>query len=416
MTGPEPALPRGHGRPPARATLSADPEDFRVTEIEKFHPSGAGTHAWLRIRKRDVNTEEVAIALARVAGAPRSAVGFAGMKDRLSVAVQWFSVDLAGRAEPRWAALESEAIEVLEVASHQRKLRRGALLGNRFEIVLRDVTTAGALLDERLDAVRIRGAPNYFGPQRFGRDGANLRLARSLLVERRPIRDRHRRSLALSAARAHVFNRVLAARVESGHWAAPVPGDVMMLDGRGSVFALDRVDEETAERAARGEIHPTGPLWGGGRAWWPAPPAISKTGWWRRRPRSAGVSSVNASISIGGRFGSQCANSAGTSSQAAAYRSRSRCRREPTRRRCWRRSSRSIGFGRSRGVSAALQAKYPGSSARPVSPNKARSGAPHQSWRARVRAGLRATAPRDRAPPGGGPGGPRRTRVRRESP
>ena len=264
MTGPEPALPRGHGRPPARATLSADPEDFRVTEIEKFHPSGAGTHAWLRIRKRGVNTEEVAIALARVAGAPRSAVGFAGMKDRLSVAVQWFSVDLAGRAEPRWAALESEAIEVLEVASHQRKLRRGALLGNRFEIVLRDVTTAGALLDERLDAVRIRGAPNYFGPQRFGRDGANLRRARSLLVERRPIRDRHRRSLALSAARAHVFNRVLAARVESGHWAAPVPGDVMMLDGRGSVFALDRVDEETAERAARGEIHPTGPLWGRG--------------------------------------------------------------------------------------------------------------------------------------------------------
>ena len=264
MTGPEPALPRGHGRPLARATLSADPEDFRVTEIEKFHPSGAGTHAWLRIRKRGVNTEEVAIALARVAGAPRSAVGFAGMKDRLSVAVQWFSVDLAGRAEPRWAALESEAIEVLEVASHQRKLRRGALRGNRFEIVLRDATTAGALLDERLDAVRIRGAPNYFGPQRFGRDGANLRLARSLLVERRAIRDRHRRSLALSAARAHVFNRVLAARVESGHWAVPVPGDVMMLDGRGSVFALDRVDEETAERAARGEIHPTGPLWGRG--------------------------------------------------------------------------------------------------------------------------------------------------------
>ena len=264
VTDAELDTPRGYGPPPIRAALSADPDDFRVTEIEKFHPSGDGTHAWLRIRKRGVNTEEVAAALARTAGAPRSAVGFAGMKDRLAVAVQWFSVDLAGRAEPRWEALESDAIEVLEVVRHRRKLRRGALLGNRFEIVLRDVTVSGAGFDARLDAIRAGGVPNYFGPQRFGRDGSNLRHARSLLVERRRIRDRYRRGLALSAARAHVFNRVLAARVSAGAWAAPVPGDVMMLDGRGSVFGLDRVDEDAAGRAARGEVHPTGPLWGRG--------------------------------------------------------------------------------------------------------------------------------------------------------
>ena len=263
-SSPAPELPRGHGPPPARATLSASPEDFRVTEIEKFRPDGEGTHAWLRIRKRGVNTEEVAAALARVAGVSRSAVGFAGMKDRLAVAIQWFSVDLAGRGEPRWASMESEAIEVLEVAPHRRKLRRGTLLGNSFEIVLREATGTGPDLDRRLDAVRMCGVPSYFGPQRFGRDGANLRLAHSLLVDRRRIRDRHQRGLALSAARAHVFNRVLAARVESGVWNVPMSGDVMMLDGRGSVFPLDRVDATTAERAARGEIHPTGPLWGRG--------------------------------------------------------------------------------------------------------------------------------------------------------
>ena len=260
----EPDFPPGYGPSPARAALSADPEDFRVTETEKFHPAGEGTHAWLRIRKRGVNTEEVAVALARTAGTPRSAVGFAGMKDRLAVAVQWFSVDLAGRVEPRWEALESDAIEVLEVARHRRKLRRGALLGNRFEIVLRDCVVSGADLDERLEAIGSGGVPNYFGPQRFGRDGANLGLARTLLVERKRIRDRFRRGIALSAARAHVFNRVLAARVAAGVWAAPVSGDVMMLDGRGSVFGVDRVDDATAERAARGEIHPTGPLWGRG--------------------------------------------------------------------------------------------------------------------------------------------------------
>ena len=267
MTEPwtEQGLPRGHGVPTARATLSREPEDFRVTEIEKFRPSGSGTHAWLRIRKRGVNTEEVAAELARIADAPRSAVGFAGMKDRLAVAVQWFSVDLAGRSEPRWAALESESIEVLEVASHTRKLRRGALLGNRFEIVLRETTDVTTGLRTRLEAVRTTGVPNYFGPQRFGRNGANLRLASSLLAERRRIRDRYRRGIALSAARAHVFNRILAARVESGSWCEPVRGDVMVLDGRGSVFALDPADLTAVARVARGEIHPTGPLWGRGQ-------------------------------------------------------------------------------------------------------------------------------------------------------
>ena len=257
--------PRAYGPSPARATLSADPGDFHVTEVEKFLPGGDGTHAWLRIRKRGMNTEEVAQALARVAGVPRSAVGFAGMKDRLAVATQWFSVDLAGRVEPRWASVESETIEVQDVARHTRKLRRGALRGNRFRIVLREANGVGPALDERLDAARAGGVPNYFGPQRFGRDGSNLRLAETLLVEGRRIRDRHRRSLALSAARAHVFNGVLAARVVSGDWATPLSGEVMMLDGRGSVFAVDRVDDAVAQRTERGEIHPTGPLWGRGK-------------------------------------------------------------------------------------------------------------------------------------------------------
>ena len=262
MTDAVTGRPCAHGPPPARATLTSDPEDFRVTEIEKVRPSGEGTHAWLRIRKRGVNTEEVAATLARLAGTPRSAIGFAGMKDRIAVAVQWFSVDLGGSAEPQWKVIESEAIEVLEVVPHRRKLRRGTLIGNRFEIVLRDVTVCAGDLDARLDAIRTDGIPNYFGPQRFGRDNANLRLAHSLLVGQRRIRNRHRRGLALSAARSHVFNRILESRVRAGLWNTPVNGDVMMLDGRGSVFAVNRIDDEIRERTGRGEIHPTGPLWG----------------------------------------------------------------------------------------------------------------------------------------------------------
>ena len=37
-----------------------------------------------------------------------------------------------------------------------------------------------------------------------------------------------------------------------------------MLDGRGSFFAVTATDATLAARAARCEIHPTGPLWGRG--------------------------------------------------------------------------------------------------------------------------------------------------------
>lgn len=262
-------IPRFFGRqvlsepPPARARLSDDASDFRVIEIPKFRPQGSGAHAWLKIEKRCLNTVEVADALARLAGVPGSAVGFAGMKDRMAVATQWFSVDLADRPDPAWERLQSDAVSVLETSRHPRKLRRGALLGNRFEIVLRDVLVENEdCFHRRLERLRQRGFSNHFGSQRFGIDGSNLRLAEDLLIRRRRLPDRFRRSLALSAARAFVFNRVLAARAERADDL--LPGDVMMLEGRKSVFVSHRIDESTIERFAAGEIHPTGPLWGRG--------------------------------------------------------------------------------------------------------------------------------------------------------
>ncbi|WP_197019103.1 tRNA pseudouridine(13) synthase TruD [Thioalkalivibrio sp. HK1] len=250
--------------PPARARLSDDAQDFRVVEIPKFTAQGSGSHAWLKIEKRRLDTIEVADALARLAGVPPSAVGFAGMKDRVSVATQWFSVDLANRPHPAWERLQSDALSVLEATSHSRKLRRGALLGNRFEIVLRKVLIENEdRFQRRLEGLRQRGMANYFGAQRFGIDGSNLRLAEDLLIRRRRIKDRFRRSLALSAARSFVFNRVLAARTEGADDL--LPGDVMMLEGRKSVFSAPEIDESMIERFSAGEIHPTGPLWGRGR-------------------------------------------------------------------------------------------------------------------------------------------------------
>jgi tRNA pseudouridine13 synthase len=119
-------------------------------------------------------------------------------------------------------------------------------------------------LDRKLDALRIHGAPNYFGPQRFGRDGFNLERVAAWVQSGAAPRGRTERSFALSAARSLVFNAVLARRVEAGDWSQLAPGDLASLDGSGSHFSVTAVDDELRRRLSAFDIHPSGPLWGRG--------------------------------------------------------------------------------------------------------------------------------------------------------
>ncbi len=247
--------------PAIRGQLRTRPEDFEVEEQLPFELAGQGEHAWLRIRKRGVNTDRVAQALARAAGVPRRAVGYAGMKDRHAVAVQWFSVHLPGREAPAWDGLGAE-IEVLEAARHTRKLQTGALSGNRFVITLRECVGDRAGFTQRLETIR-QGVPNYFGEQRFGRDSANVERARAMFAGE-AIRDRHLHGIYLSAARAFLFNEVLARRVADGTWNTPLDGEAFILDGSRSYFLDDGTDATLPQRLALGDIHPSGPLWGKG--------------------------------------------------------------------------------------------------------------------------------------------------------
>ncbi len=72
------------------------------------------------------------------------------------------------------------------------------------------------------------------------------------------------RTYVLSAARSLIFNAVLAERVNDGSWCRLEAGDVANLDGKGSVFAVDSVDEALTRRLAEQDVHPTGPMWGRG--------------------------------------------------------------------------------------------------------------------------------------------------------
>ncbi|OGT19401.1 MAG: tRNA pseudouridine(13) synthase TruD, partial [Gammaproteobacteria bacterium RBG_16_57_12] len=229
-----------------------------------FEPGGQGEHVLLHIRKRNQNTEWVARQLARIAQVPAREVSYSGLKDKQALTTQWFSVSLPGKAMPDWSALTSADIEILRAERHQKKLRRGSHHANRFRLVLRRIIDEPGELEQRLQQIADQGVPNYFGEQRFGRNGNNLRQAWRLFTGEFREKDRHKRGLYLSAARAMLFNQVLSRRVVSGTWNKALAGDLMSLAGSNSVFAASVISEEIMQRVAAHDIHPSGPLWGRG--------------------------------------------------------------------------------------------------------------------------------------------------------
>ncbi len=253
-----------HGKPQCSARFKQQPQDFVVIEDLGFEPDGAGEHILVYVRKRNENTAWVAGLLAKAAGVQRSAVTWGGLKDRNAVTEQWFGIHVPGKDEPDLSSIESETIQILKRSRHSRKLRTGTLKGNYFRIQLRDVTSSPEL-EARLQAIGVQGVPNYFGEQRFGRNGNNLEAAESMFQGKR-VKDRDKRSLFLSAARSYLFNQLASERLAAGLSHTLLAGDCLMLAGTHSFFSEPEVSEALQQRLGEGDLQLTAPLWGRGRA------------------------------------------------------------------------------------------------------------------------------------------------------
>jgi len=136
-------------------------------------------------------------------------------------------------------------------------------MGNRFRIVVRNLRGGKADLEKRLAALKSRGAPNYFGPQRFGFNGGNIERGVRWLEQggRLP---RNKRSIYISAVRSFLFNHILSQRVAGESWDRILDGEIAMLNGSHSLFVCAMPDSKLSERCAEFDIHPTGPLPGNG--------------------------------------------------------------------------------------------------------------------------------------------------------
>lgn len=177
------------------------------------------------------------------------------------------------------------SIEVIDAVRYLRKLRPGSHVANRFAIVLRDFKLSVVDLDkgdvkgdaalhrlfeERLNAVKRYGFPNYFGLQRFGYNGSNLTSFLEIVSRAKNDAGRGgrrgklspRQQIAVSAARSFLFNTYCAARVEHGSWLSAATDEPVMLGTGNGFFVNDGADESVQTRILTGDLSPSGPLIG----------------------------------------------------------------------------------------------------------------------------------------------------------
>ncbi|MEK6802642.1 MAG: tRNA pseudouridine(13) synthase TruD [Nitrospirota bacterium] len=247
--------------------IRSTPDDFCVEERPLYLPCGEGEHLYVRVKKRGMSTPDLVLRLASQLHVKAQTIGVAGLKDAQAVTTQMLSLQ-GVKAETVAALPTDDRLLTLEILGrHRNRLRKGHHAGNQFRLVIRDVRERSEDdLQQLFDELVRRGVPNYFGPQRQGRSGTNFQLGAELLQDaaRRNKMPRNKRIWFMNAYQSHVFNRIVAKRIESidrvflGDWA--------MKSDNGACFPVEQPEVEQP-RADRFEISPTGPLFGSRAPW-----------------------------------------------------------------------------------------------------------------------------------------------------
>ncbi|TMA06154.1 MAG: tRNA pseudouridine(13) synthase TruD [Methanobacteriota archaeon] len=153
-------------------TIKASADDFVVDEISSPPtPAIDGRYTIVALRVRNWETNRLVRELARALHISRRRIGFAGTKDKRALTTQLFSFENVPPETIK--ALRMKDVEVLDVSRSGRPLEIGDLVGNRFQIVVRDLTVAvdrvNSIAEETARQIRsFGGFPNFFGIQRFG--------------------------------------------------------------------------------------------------------------------------------------------------------------------------------------------------------------------------------------------------------
>ncbi len=138
------------------------PEDFIVEELTDF-PLADGPFGFYRLRKSGLGTPEAIDGILLKWNLPRHKVQYGGLKDRHASTVQYLTI----RNGPR-RGLKQEHLQLDYIGTAARPYGPRDIRGNRFTIVVRDLTETHRDRIAQAVAQLDRGIPNYFDDQRFG--------------------------------------------------------------------------------------------------------------------------------------------------------------------------------------------------------------------------------------------------------
>lgn len=269
--------------------FNSSARDFTVEEIPLYEFAGEGEHLVLQVRKKDMTTWEMLDVLSNHVGIRRRDMGYAGLKDKHAMTIQYTSV--MAIHEEKLKAFSHDKIKILSTVRHNNKIHVGHLRANRFNIRLKKVLGVQKdKLDSVLKWIKKNGVPNYFGNQRFGTDGNNWEDGKKLLDGTLKMRDRKTREFLMGSYQSYLFNKWLSKRMElnlllekfteaqteqlmnlpegslkgtkaQANFFKLVEGDVMMHYPYGRLFNVENVAEE-AKRFESKDIAPAGLLSG----------------------------------------------------------------------------------------------------------------------------------------------------------
>ncbi|MBM4120343.1 MAG: tRNA pseudouridine(13) synthase TruD [Nitrospira sp.] len=247
--------------------IRSTPEDFRVEEKPLYLPCGQGEHLYLSITKCGLSTPQLVSKLSSTLGVKAQGIGVAGLKDARAVTTQMVSVH--GATPELITRLKTdEQVRSIEILGrHRNRLRPGHHSGNTFRLVIRKTEpSASAVVPQIMEELTKRGVPNYFGPQRQGRQGTNFEVGAALLYDeqRRNKMPRAKRIWYLNAYQSILFNRILSKRI--ARIDRILVGDWAMKHANGACFHVEDAAVEQ-KRVDVFEISPTGVLFGSRASW-----------------------------------------------------------------------------------------------------------------------------------------------------
>ena len=197
---------------PINFHFNKNSENFVVEEIPLYPFAHTGEWLMLKVRKKGLTTPEMINKISSATGIKARDIGYAGLKDKAGMTIQWISVPRKHRDKIK--NFEDKQIKILEEDLHRNKLKIGHLKGNKFFIRLKKVLPVDAKkIDNVLKEIKKYGMPNFFGYQRFGKFGNNFEEAKKIIEGEKFVKNRRLEKLLISAYQSKLFNDWLKERI-----------------------------------------------------------------------------------------------------------------------------------------------------------------------------------------------------------